>query len=77
MGGAIAVHVASQEFIPSLIGLCVIDVVEGLSSFNLSFYFGERINNALFSVLFSFGWLTGWSRGQLHSPMVGYRRCQR
>merc|ERR1719300_279591 len=29
MGGAIAVHVASQNFIPSLIGLCVIDVVEG------------------------------------------------
>lgn len=29
MGGAIAVHVASQHFLPSLIGLCVIDVVEG------------------------------------------------
>ncbi|ESO89517.1 hypothetical protein LOTGIDRAFT_234330 [Lottia gigantea] len=29
MGGAIAVHVAEKQLIPSLIGLCVIDVVEG------------------------------------------------
>ena len=29
MGGAIAVHAACQEMIPSLIGLVVIDVVEG------------------------------------------------
>ncbi|XP_072302512.1 protein phosphatase methylesterase 1 isoform X2 [Eucyclogobius newberryi] len=29
MGGAIAVHTASANHIPSLIGLCVIDVVEG------------------------------------------------
>ncbi|XP_055082414.1 protein phosphatase methylesterase 1 [Periophthalmus magnuspinnatus] len=29
MGGAIAVHTASANLIPSLIGLCVIDVVEG------------------------------------------------
>lgn len=29
MGGAICVHIASQESIPSLIGCVVIDVVEG------------------------------------------------
>ena len=29
MGGAIAVHTASAGYIPSLIGLAVIDVVEG------------------------------------------------
>lgn len=29
MGGAIAVHTASANYIPSLLGLCVIDVVEG------------------------------------------------
>ena len=29
MGGAIAVHVAAKLTIPSLIGLAVIDVVEG------------------------------------------------
>lgn len=29
MGGAICVHIASQELIPSLIGCVVIDVVEG------------------------------------------------
>ena len=29
MGGAIAVHIAQQELLPSLIGLTVIDVVEG------------------------------------------------
>lgn len=29
MGGAIAVHTASANLIPSLIGLAVIDVVEG------------------------------------------------
>ncbi|KAJ0061800.1 hypothetical protein NL108_012458, partial [Boleophthalmus pectinirostris] len=29
MGGAIAVHTASANLVPSLIGLCVIDVVEG------------------------------------------------
>jgi len=29
MGGAIAVHTASANYIPSLIGLAVIDVVEG------------------------------------------------
>jgi protein phosphatase methylesterase 1 len=29
MGGAIAVHIASANLIPSLIGLAVIDVVEG------------------------------------------------
>ncbi|XP_077596764.1 protein phosphatase methylesterase 1 [Stigmatopora nigra] len=29
MGGAIAVHTAAANLIPSLIGLCVIDVVEG------------------------------------------------
>ncbi|XP_070198027.1 protein phosphatase methylesterase 1-like [Littorina saxatilis] len=36
MGGAIAVHVASQNYIPSLIGLCVIDVVEGTAMDALS-----------------------------------------
>ena len=30
MGGAIAVHAAAANHIPSLLGLCVIDVVEGL-----------------------------------------------
>lgn len=29
MGGAIAVHIASLELVPSLIGIAVIDVVEG------------------------------------------------
>lgn len=29
MGGAIAVHTANANHIPSLLGLCVIDVVEG------------------------------------------------
>ncbi|XP_038675125.1 protein phosphatase methylesterase 1 isoform X3 [Scyliorhinus canicula] len=29
MGGAIAVHIAAKNLIPSLVGLCVIDVVEG------------------------------------------------
>lgn len=29
MGGAIAVHTAAANHIPSLLGLCVIDVVEG------------------------------------------------
>uniref|UniRef100_A0A8C6MIK4 Protein phosphatase methylesterase 1 n=1 Tax=Nothobranchius furzeri TaxID=105023 RepID=A0A8C6MIK4_NOTFU len=29
MGGAIAVHTASANLVPSLLGLCVIDVVEG------------------------------------------------
>ena len=32
MGGAVAVHVASRKLIPSLIGLAVIDVVEGVRS---------------------------------------------
>lgn len=31
MGGAIAVHTAAANHIPSLLGLCVIDVVEGKS----------------------------------------------
>lgn len=31
MGGAIAVHTAIANHIPSLLGLCVIDVVEGKS----------------------------------------------
>ena len=30
MGGAIAVHAAVQELVPTLAGLVVIDVVEGL-----------------------------------------------
>uniref|UniRef100_H2LZ61 Protein phosphatase methylesterase 1 n=1 Tax=Oryzias latipes TaxID=8090 RepID=H2LZ61_ORYLA len=29
MGGAIAVHTATANYVPSLLGLCVIDVVEG------------------------------------------------
>ena len=29
MGGAIAVHTASSNLIPSLVGIIVIDVVEG------------------------------------------------
>lgn len=29
MGGAIAVHTAAANHVPSLLGLCVIDVVEG------------------------------------------------
>lgn len=36
MGGAIAVHVAFQRYLPSLIGLCVIDVVEGTAMEALS-----------------------------------------
>ena len=46
MGGAIAVHVGVQGLLPTLIGLAVIDVVEGkqilsfsLPSFFLSFFF--------------------------------------
>ena len=35
MGGAIAVHAASSNLIPSLVGLIVIDVVEGTHSCNL------------------------------------------
>lgn len=30
MGGAIAVHTAAANHVPSLLGLCVIDVVEGM-----------------------------------------------
>ena len=29
MGGAIAIHTAAQRLLPSLIGLVVVDVVEG------------------------------------------------
>ena len=29
MGGAIAVHIAARKALPTLVGLCVIDVVEG------------------------------------------------
>jgi protein phosphatase methylesterase 1 len=29
MGGAIAVHTAAANLVPSLLGLCMIDVVEG------------------------------------------------
>lgn len=35
MGGAIAVHTATANHIPSLLGLCVIDVVEGESLYFL------------------------------------------
>lgn len=35
MGGAIAVHTAAANHIPSLLGLCVIDVVEGRCPFLL------------------------------------------
>lgn len=34
MGGAIAVHTANANHIPSLLGLCVIDVVEGKCTFS-------------------------------------------
>ncbi len=40
MGGAIAVHTAAKDLVPSLIGLCVIDVVEG----NTVFVFSTWIN---------------------------------
>ena len=30
MGGSIAVHLAAKELIPSLVGMSVIDVVEGM-----------------------------------------------
>lgn len=36
MGGAIAVHTAFNNLIPSLVGLCVIDVVEGTAMDALS-----------------------------------------
>lgn len=36
MGGAIAVHVASMELLPTLIGVTVIDVVEGTAMEALS-----------------------------------------
>lgn len=36
MGGAIAVHTAAANHVPSLLGLCVIDVVEGKC-----FHFGK------------------------------------
>ena len=32
MGGAVAVHVADRGMLPSLVGLCVIDVVEGMTA---------------------------------------------
>lgn len=35
MGGAIAVHVGVQRLLPSLVGLAVIDVVEGKASFTI------------------------------------------
>lgn len=35
MGGAIAVHVAVKNLLPSLVGLAVIDVVEGSEEFYL------------------------------------------
>lgn len=35
MGGAIAVHTAAANHVPSLLGLCVIDVVEGRKFFPL------------------------------------------
>lgn len=35
MGGAIAVHTAVAHHVPSLLGLCVIDVVEGNLSMNI------------------------------------------
>ena len=35
MGGAIAVHTAAANHLPSLLGLCVIDVVEGGSFYTL------------------------------------------
>lgn len=36
MGGAIAVHTAAANHVPSLLGLCVIDVVEGKKNHILS-----------------------------------------
>lgn len=39
MGGAIAVHTAVQELVPTLAGLVVIDVVEGLYLFPISISF--------------------------------------
>lgn len=49
MGGAIAVHAAAANHIPSLLGLCVIDVVEGLC-----FFKSERQRWMYFSLFFCF-----------------------
>lgn len=38
MGGAIAVHTAVANHVPSLLGLCVIDVVEGNIFYEISKY---------------------------------------
>lgn len=38
MGGALAVHAATRNYFPSLIGLTVIDVVEGKNFYRLIDY---------------------------------------
>lgn len=44
MGGAIAVRVAAEQILPTLIGLIIIDVVEGRFS---SGYFSSDHNNVM------------------------------
>ena len=47
MGGAIAVHTASANLVPSLLGLCMIDVVEG----EFSKYWPNRIQEFIRDIL--------------------------
>ncbi|VEL39688.1 unnamed protein product, partial [Protopolystoma xenopodis] len=50
MGGAVAVHVASKRIVPSLAGVVVIDVVEGINNSRLFYPNGEINSNfGLFS----------------------------
>lgn len=49
MGGAIAVHTAAANHVPSLLGLCVIDVVEGECLCLLSFAYMEHASSELHS----------------------------
>lgn len=44
MGGAVAVHTAAANHIPSLLGLCVIDVVEGKCFSHLELTFLSLLN---------------------------------
>ncbi|MEJ1274162.1 hypothetical protein NN561_005040 [Cricetulus griseus] len=41
MGGAIAVHTASANLVPSLLGLCMIDVVEGVDRLDKDLTIGQ------------------------------------
>ncbi len=42
MGGAVAVHVAAEGLLPSLVGIVVVDVVEGIQRIFLAAYQTRR-----------------------------------